>query len=150
LNKASEKDNYLVPPMEQILQKVVGDEMFSLLDGFSGYNQVLVSQPDQIKTTFRTKWGTYAYQKMPFGLINVGATFQRAMDITFRGLINKSMVVYLDDITIYSRDRSEHVHHLRQIFDRCRRYGISLNPKKTIFAVTEGKFWVSLFLNLGL
>jgi hypothetical protein len=83
LNKASDKDNYPVPPMEQILQQVSSSERLSLLDGFSGYNQVLMSPPDQMTTTFRTSWGTYAYHKMPFGLINAGATFQRAMDIAF-------------------------------------------------------------------
>ena len=76
---------------------------------------------------------------MPFGLINVGATFQRAMDIAFRGLINENVVVYLDDATIYSKKCSDHIHHLRQVLDRCKKYGISLNPKKSIFAVTEGK-----------
>ena len=74
LNQASQ-DNYPVPSMEQILQSVSGSAMLSLLDGFSGYNQVLVSKEDHLKTTFLTKWGTYAYDKMPFGLINVGATF---------------------------------------------------------------------------
>jgi hypothetical protein len=83
LNRASDKDNYPVPPMEQILQHVSGSEMLSLLDGFSGYNQVLVSPSDHLKTTFRTPWGTFSYRKMPFGLINVGATFQREMDILF-------------------------------------------------------------------
>ena len=76
--------------------------MLSLLDGFFRYNQVLVEKEDRLKLAFRTKWGTYAYDKMPFGLINVGATFQQATDISFRGLINKSLVVYLDDTTIYS------------------------------------------------
>ena len=85
----------------------------SFLDGFSCYNQVLVHPDDQLKTTFRTKWGTYAYQKMPFGLINAGATFQRAMDIAFKGLVNKSMVIYLDDITIYSKKRSNHLRDLK-------------------------------------
>ena len=98
LNQASDKDNYHVPPMEQILQQVSGSERLFLLDGFSGYNQVLMSPLDQLKTTFRTPWGTYAYRKISFGLINVSATFQRAMDIAFRGLINQSVVVYLDDI----------------------------------------------------
>ena len=87
LNHASDKDNYPVPPMEQLLQMVSGSELFSLLDGFSGYNQVLVAEEDRLKTTFRTKWGTFTYRRMPFGLINAGATFQRAMDIAFRGLI---------------------------------------------------------------
>ena len=93
LNRASLKDNYPILAMEQILQSVSGSAMLSLLDGFSGYNQVLVSKEDRLKTTFRTKWGTYAYDKMPFRLINVGSTFQRAMDIAFRGLLNRSIVV---------------------------------------------------------
>jgi ribonuclease HI/transposase InsO family protein len=139
LNKASEKDNYPVPPMEQILQQVSGSERLSLLDGFSGYNQVLMSPSDQLKTTFRTPWGTYAYRKMPFGLINAGATFQRAMDIAFRGLINHSVVVYLDDVTVYSKNKNDHLAHLRVVLLRCRKYGISLNPKKSIFAVEQGK-----------
>ena len=84
---------------------VSGSELFSLLDGFSGYNQVLVVEEDMLKMTFKTKWGTFAYRRMPFGLINVGATFQRAMDIAFRGLIGRSVVVYLDDVTIFSKDR---------------------------------------------
>ena len=75
LNRASDKDNYPVLPMELILQMVLGSELFSLLDGFYGYNQVLVADEDILKTTFRTKWGTFAYRRMPFGLINAGATF---------------------------------------------------------------------------
>lgn len=104
LNKACQKDNFPLPPMEQILQSIARLELISFLDGFSGYNQILVHPDDQLKTTFRKKWGTYAYQKMPFGLINVGATFQRAMDIAFKGLVNKSVVIYLDDITIYLKN----------------------------------------------
>jgi hypothetical protein len=76
---------------------------------------------------------------MPFGLINAGETFQRAMDVAFMGLINKFVVVYLDDVTVYSKNRADHIAHLTQIFERCRKYGISLNPKKTIFRVEEGK-----------
>ena len=124
--------------MEKILQQVSGSEMFSLLDGFSGYNQVLESKTDQLKTTFRTPWGTYAYRKMPFGLINAGATFQREMDIAFRGLIGQFVVIYLDVITFFSKNRADHLTHLRRVFERCRKYGISLNPKKSIFAVIEG------------
>eukprot|EP00253_Pinus_taeda_P011949 PITA_11949 len=139
LNKASLKDNFPLPTMEQILQSVAGSELMFFLDGFSGYNQILVHPDDQLKTTFRTKWGTYAYQKMPFGLINAGATFQRAMDITFKGLIDRTVVSYLDDITVFSKERSNHLHDLNQIFQRCKRYGISLNPKKSFFALDQGK-----------
>ena len=67
---------------------------------------------------------------MPFGLMNARATFQRKMDIALECLINKIVMVYLDDITIYSKKRSNHLHDLKQIFERCKRYEISLNPKK--------------------
>jgi hypothetical protein len=125
--------------MEQILQSVSCSEIISFLDRFSRYNQVLVHPNDRIKTTFRTKWGNYAYQNIPFGLVNAGATFQRAMDIVFFGLINKFVVVYLDDITIYSKNRLDHISHLKLVFEQCRKYGISLNPKKSFFALQEGK-----------
>eukprot|EP00253_Pinus_taeda_P034642 PITA_34642 len=121
LNKACLKDNFPLPPMEQILQAVAGSELMSFLDGFSGYNQVLVHPDDQLKTTFQTKWGTYSYRKIPFGLINAGTTFQRAMDIAFKGLVNKAVVIYLDDITVYSKKRGDHLRDLKQIFQRCLR-----------------------------
>lgn len=139
LNKASQKDNFPLPTMEKNLHSIAGFELMSFLDGFSGYNQILVHPDDRLKTTFRTKWGTYAYQKMPFSLINAGATFQRAMDIEFKGLINKSVVVYLDIITIFSKKIANHLYDLKQIFKHCRRYGISLNPKKSFFALDQGK-----------
>ena len=70
------------------------------MDGFSGYNQVKVLPVDQEKTTFITPWGTFMYVKMPFGLMNAGATFQRAMDIAFAEEKEKFVVIYMDDITI--------------------------------------------------
>ena len=69
--------------MDHILQKVVEAQKISMLDGFSGYNQILVHLDDQEKTTFTTPWGTFMYAKMPFGLMNAGATFQREMYISF-------------------------------------------------------------------
>jgi hypothetical protein len=78
------------------------------------------------------------YDKMPFGLMNVGATFQRAMDIDFVGQKEKFMVLYLDDITIFSKSDEEHLPHLEHVFKKCRRYGISLNPSKSHFSMTEG------------
>ena len=117
---------------------VFGSYLLSLLDGFSRYNQVLVAKKYHLKMTFRTKRGTCAYDKIPFGLINAEETFQWEMDSAFRGLINKSVVVYLDDITIYSKKQKDHVPHLKAIFERCQRYEISLNPKKSIFSIEEG------------
>jgi hypothetical protein len=98
-----------------------------MLDRFSSYNQVSVSKHDKYKTTFTTPWGTYAYVQMPFGLMNSRATFQRAMDFSFSDYLYKFIVVYQDDLTVFSKDRNDHIIHLRKIFDKCRSLGISLN-----------------------
>ena len=103
----------------------------SFLDGFSGYNQVAVHPDDKEKTTFTTHWGTFMYAKIPFGLMNAGDTFQRAMDLAFVGLKDKCVLKYLDDLNVYSHSHHDHLHHLRKVFLKCRRYGISLNPKKS-------------------
>ena len=139
LNKVSLKDNYPLPKMDHILQRVVGSQRISMLDGFSGYNQVLVHPDDQEKTTFTTPWGTFMYSKMPFGLMNAGATFQRAMDIAFSEEKDKFVVIYLDDITVFSKTDEKHLQHLERIFHKCLKFGVSLNPKKSHFALEEGK-----------
>ena len=110
-----------------------------MLDGFSRDNQVLVQPVDQEKTTFTTPWGTFMYSKMPFGLMNTGATFQCAMDIAFSKEKDKFVVVYLDDITVFSKFDKKHLEHLERIFLKCIKFGISLNPKKSHFAPEEGK-----------
>jgi hypothetical protein len=79
------------------------------------------------------------YAKMPFGLMNSRATFQRAMDIAFMGEKDKFVLIYLDDITVYSRSHEEHLKHLKRVFLKCRQFRISLNPKKSQFALTKGK-----------
>jgi hypothetical protein len=76
---------------------------------------------------------------MPFGLMNAGATFQRAMDIAFIGEKNKFVVIYLDDVTVFSNSDVEHCEHLKRVFLKCRKFGISLNPKKSLFSMIEGK-----------
>jgi hypothetical protein len=76
---------------------------------------------------------------MPFKLINVEATFQRAMDISLHGLINQLVVLYLDDVTVFSKDKKDHLSHMRSVLECCRKYGISLNPKKSIFVANQGK-----------
>ena len=79
------------------------------------------------------------YARMPFGLINAGETFQRAMDIAFVGEQDKFLVVNLDDITVFSKIDTEHIEHLQRTFEKCRRYGLSLNLQKSLFALEEGK-----------
>ena len=87
-----------------------------MLDGFSGYNQVLVHPDHQEKTTFTTPWGTFMYSRMPFGLMNASATFQREMDIAFSEEKDKFVVIYLDDITVFSKIDEKHLQHLERIF----------------------------------
>ena len=111
----------------------------SMIDGFSGYNQIIMNEQDREKTAFTTPQGTFMYDKMPFGLMNAGATFQRAMDIAFVGEREKFVVIYLDDLTVFSKTDEEHLIHLKQTFEKCRRFGLSLNPKKSHFAMREGK-----------
>jgi len=139
LNQVSLKDNYPLPKMDHILQRVAGSQRMSMLDGFSGYNQVAVHPDDQENTTFTTPWGTFMYAKMPFGLMNVGATFKGAIDIAFLEERDRFVVIYLDDITMFSKTDQDHLQHLRKVFLKCRNFGISLNPKKSNFAMEEGK-----------
>ena len=129
LNKVPLKDNYPLPKMDHILQKVVGSQKISMLDGFSGHNQIQVHLDDQEKTTFTTPWGTFMYAKMPFGLMNAGATFQRAMDIAFAEERDKFIVIYLDDITFYLESDSQHINHLKKAFLKCRNLGSHSIPK---------------------
>jgi len=126
LNKASLKDHYPLPKMDLILQNIVGSQRMSMLDGFLGYNQILVHLDDQEKTTFTTPWGTFMYSKMPFGLMNARA-FAEEKD--------KLVVVYLDDITVFSKREEDHLKHLEKILLKCRRFGFSLNPTKSVFAL---------------
>eukprot|EP00253_Pinus_taeda_P024588 PITA_24588 len=125
--------------MDHILQRVVGASHMLLLDGYSDYNQIMVHEDDRDKTTFTTPWGTFHYAMMPFGLKNAGATFQRAMDIAFSNEKDVFLVVYLNDLTVLSNSDEEHLYHLKIVFQQCRKYGISLNPKKCLFAMHEGK-----------
>jgi hypothetical protein len=139
LNWESIKDNYPLPNMEMLLQQVTGFALMSMLDGFSEYNQALMVEEDRPKIAFITPWGTYAYVCMSFGLMNVGATFQRVMDHAFKDLIEKFMADYQYDLTFHSKLRERHFKHLRQVFERCRMYVISLNLKKCLFSISEGK-----------
>jgi hypothetical protein len=104
--------------MDHILQKVVGSSRISLLDDFFGYNQVLFHPDDEEKTTFTTPWRTFMYVKIPFGLMNFGVTFHREMDIAFVYELGIFIVIYLDDITIFSKIDEEHLLHLRRVFEK--------------------------------
>jgi hypothetical protein len=111
LNKACPKDNFLTPFIDQILDECAGREVFYFMDGFLGYNQIQIKLEDQHKTAIICPWGTFAYWKMPFGLKNVGATFQRAMTFSFHNL-KHIFESYFDDIDAHSHKRVDHSTHL--------------------------------------
>jgi hypothetical protein len=111
LNKACPKDNFPTPFIDQIIDECASFKAFSFMDGFSGYNQIQIKPEDQHKMAFICPWGTFPYRKMPFGLKNAGATFQRAMYFAFHDL--KHIVeAYLDDLASQSRKRTDHPTHL--------------------------------------
>ena len=150
LNKVSLKENYPLPNMDHILQKVVGAHRIFTLDVFSAYNQILVHLEDQEKTSFTTPWGTFMYAKIPFGLMNAGATFQRAMDITLSEEKDNFLVICLDDIIVFSRSNEDHLRHLKQVFQKCKKFGVSLNLKKSNFALEEGKLLGNIISKEGI
>ena len=113
--------------------------MLSLMDGFFGYNQILMASEDMEKTSFIIKWGTYCYWVMPFGLKNAGATYQRAATTLFHDMMHRDVEVYVDDMIVKSRDRADHLAALQRFFERIRQFRLRLNPKKCTFGVTSGK-----------
>jgi hypothetical protein len=136
LNQASIKYQFSLPNMQKLLQQAVRSQMMSFLDIFSSYNQIKVKRADKYKTTFITRWETFVYECMYFGLSNAGATFKRAMQIYFDDLIGKIIQIYLDDLTMYYKNRSYNFGHLKRVLMRCKKIFISLNPSKSIFGVT--------------
>jgi hypothetical protein len=111
INKACPKDNFPTPFVDQIVDDSAGREIFSLMDGFSVYNQINIVHEDQHKNTFIYPWGTFAYRKLPFGLKNAGTNFQCAISYAFHD-INNIMQPYLDDLLSHSMCRVDHPIHL--------------------------------------
>jgi len=122
----------------------------ALLDNFCCYNQIRVKRIDKYKTTFTTRWGTFSYERIPFVLFNAGATFHRDMQIDFDYLIGNIIQIYLDDLTVYFKNRSDLFYHLKQFFLQCWKFGLSLNPSKSIFGITQGQLLGHIVSNSGI
>jgi len=138
LNKATQKDNFPLPFIDQVLDTLVGKKLFSFLDGFSGYNQIQIAPEDQDKTTFTCPWGTFAYRVLPFGLCNAPATFQRAILSIFSDLINDGLEVYMDDFTPYGDDFDPALDTLEKVLQRCIATRLCLSHEKCYMMMTEG------------
>ena len=139
LNKANPKDDFPLPHIDILVDSTAGHPMLSFMDGFSRYNKILMAPEDMEKTSFITKWGTYCYRLMPFGLKNAGATYQRAATTLFHDMMHKDVEVYVNDMIVKSRDRADHLAALQRFFERIRQFRLRLNPKKCTFRVTSGK-----------
>ena len=139
LNKATPKDDYPLPNIDLLIDSTAGHAMFSFMDGYSGYNQIKLVVRDKSKTSFTTPWGTFCYTVMPFGLKNVGATYQRAMAVIFHDQMHKNMDAYVDDILVKSKEEEDHLDALSQVFERLILYKLRLNPQKCVFGVESGK-----------
>ncbi|KAH9306737.1 hypothetical protein KI387_011141, partial [Taxus chinensis] len=118
INKSFPKEDFPLPNIDMIFDSMAGYEMISLMDGFSGYNHIKITEEDQDKTAFTTPWGTFCYQVMPFGLKNAGVTYQWVMNFIFHDMINDIMEDYVDDILGKSRMREYHPVILWRIFQR--------------------------------
>src|SRR6266487_1869175 len=142
LNNATPKDEYPMPVAEMLIDSVAGFEYLSMLDGYSGYNQIFIAEEDIHKTAFRCPGalGTYEWVVMPFGLKNAGATYQRAMNLIFHDFIEIFMQVYIDDIVIKSASKDDHLGHLKKSFERMRKCGLKMNPLKCAFCVRARDF----------
>ena len=138
LNEVTQKDHFPLPFMDQLLERISGYLFYCFLDGYSGYFQIEIAAEDQEKTTFTCPFGTYAYKRMPFGLCNAPATFQRCMLIIFCDLVERSMEVYMHDITVYGGSFEECLINLETVLHRCIEKNLVLNWKKCHFMVSQG------------
>ena len=118
LNKANPKDDFHLPHINMLVDSTAGHPMLSFMDGFSGYNQILMALEDMEKNYFITEWGTYYYRVMPFGLKNAGATYQRAATTLFHDMMHRDVEVYVDDMMVKSQDRADHLVALHGFFER--------------------------------
>nr|GEX53972.1 reverse transcriptase domain-containing protein [Tanacetum cinerariifolium] len=118
LNDATRKDRFPLPFMDQMLERLSGNEFYYFLDGFSGCFQILINPPDQEKTTFTCPYGTFAYRKMPFGLCNAPMTFQRCMMAIFHDMIEKTMEVFMVDFLVFGDSFSSCLSHLDTMLQR--------------------------------
>jgi hypothetical protein len=148
LNRATPKDECLMPIADTLINNVSGNRIISFLDGNAGYNQIFMAEEDASKTVFicleyalvRVCIGLFEWVVMTFGLKNAGTTYQWTMNLIFHELLGNTVEVYIDDIVVNSTEFSSHIADLRKAFDKMRRYGLKMNPRKCAFGVSAGKF----------
>ena len=140
LNAVTKKDSHPLSRIDDLLDSFKDATCFTTLDLVSGYWQIEMDPQDREKTAFITDYGIYEFNVMPFGLTNAPATFQRTINRVFMRILGDYVVVYLDDLNIYSQNFNEHLKHLRKVFERLRNAGLKLKAKKCQFFKKELAF----------
>jgi hypothetical protein len=142
LNRATHKDEYPMPIADTLINNTSGNKIISFLDGNVGYNSIFMAEEDASKTTFICPGfiDLFEWVVMTFGLKNAGATYPRAMNLIFHELLGNIVEVYINYIIVKSAEFSSHIADLRKAFDKMRRYGLKMNPRKCAFGVSAGKF----------
>ncbi|XP_019242900.1 PREDICTED: uncharacterized protein LOC109223097, partial [Nicotiana attenuata] len=120
LNKVTIKNKYPLPRIDDLFDQLQGARVFSKIDLRSGYHQLKIRDSDILKTTFRTKYGHYEFLVMSFGMTNAPAAFMYLMNSVFRPYLDSFVIVFIDDILVYSRSQEEHAEHLRVVLQRLR------------------------------
>ena len=138
LNTTTRKNHFLLPFIDQMLDRLARHPNFCFLDGYSGYNQIAIAPEDQEKTTFTCPFSTFSFRRMPFGLCNAPGTFQRCMMSIFSYLAEKVMEIFMDDFTVYGSSFEQCLHNLGTILQRCQDKNLTLNWEKCHFMVAEG------------
>jgi hypothetical protein len=138
LNIATRKDHFPLPFIDQMVEHLAGHEYYCFLDGYSGYNQIPVDPEDQEKTTFTCPFGTFAYRRMPFGLCNAPATFQRCMISIFSDMVERIMEIFMDDFSVFESSFQECLDRLTLVLVRCKEKNLVLNWEKCHFMVKQG------------
>ncbi len=139
-NEVTKKNQYPIPRQTEIFASFGGAGWFTSLDLANGYWQVEMEPKSREVTAFITLWGLFEWNRMPFGLCNAPATFQRLMNQVLRKYLRKFVLVYLDDIIIYSKTFEEHKEHVRLVFEALRATFLMMKPKKCKFAQKELRF----------
>lgn len=121
------------------MDSTAGHKLLTFMDAFSGYNQIRMAEEDQEKTAFITSQGLYCY-KVPFGLKNAGATYQRLVNKMFSQQIGRNMEVYMDDMLVKSKEGLTNLDDLKETFVTLKKHRMRLNPSKCVFGVASGKF----------
>ncbi|GJP62458.1 hypothetical protein CLOP_g19517 [Closterium sp. NIES-67] len=140
LNRVSIKSRYPIPRVDELIDQLNGAKFFSKIDLQGGYHQIRVNEADCYKTAFRTRYGSYEYTVMPFGLTNAPSTFQLTMNEVFRPLLDKCVIVYLDDFLIYSTNREQHLKDLGAVFSLLQQHRLVTNGSKCEFLKQELEF----------